>query len=449
MAPTRSTCASGHEIAAVCERGAGAVYPPARRSRPSVSALGPTACIWQTRSWAVRTEARRLCHRRKVPSRIGSRYGQHLRRDIRIGALPALGRRLHRGWAPTASTETKRNLSPVLGLEGYRTIAAQVPRNGDRAADMSPSAASKRRGRRRAPRSRTSTASPSIRAHCCGRTRHPAAETQKIATINIIETDNEKRSDYRRTDVPFRVFSSEPEIEFQRVDGPCDRGLEHGDGHRVETMKRIDMNDPERRHARPCETPRHPGCCPQDTSGVRDAARAVLAAQLAREAFGTDFIKLEIHPDPRYLLPDPVETLKPPRNWAKLGFVVHALLQADPVLCKRLERGGSQVHQSCPSRRRSAPTRPRDARSAGDHYRAEQRPRGDRRRSRRTVACAAAMELGADAVLVNTAIAVRATRAQWRRPSPRRRGRTRGYEAGLGAQSRCAGASSPLTAFFD
>lgn len=78
-----------------------------------------------------------------------------------------------------------------------------------------------------------------------------------------------------------------------------------------------------------------------NTSGVRDAAEAVLAAQLAREAFGTDFIKLEIHPDPRYLLPDPVETLKATEELARMGFVVLPYIQADPVLCKRLEEAGA------------------------------------------------------------------------------------------------------------
>ena len=59
-----------------------------------------------------------------------------------------------------------------------------------------------------------------------------------------------------------------------------------------------------------------------NTSGARDAREAVLAAQLAREAFETDFIKLEIHPDPKYLLPDPVETLKATGELAKLGFKI-------------------------------------------------------------------------------------------------------------------------------
>ena len=59
-----------------------------------------------------------------------------------------------------------------------------------------------------------------------------------------------------------------------------------------------------------------------NTSGVRDAKEAVFAAQLAREAFETNFLKLEIHPDPRYLLPDPIETLKATEELAKLGFIV-------------------------------------------------------------------------------------------------------------------------------
>ena len=59
-----------------------------------------------------------------------------------------------------------------------------------------------------------------------------------------------------------------------------------------------------------------------NTSGVRDAEEAVFAAQMAREAFGTNWLKLEIHPDPRYLLPDSVETLKATEKLVKMGFVV-------------------------------------------------------------------------------------------------------------------------------
>ena len=78
-----------------------------------------------------------------------------------------------------------------------------------------------------------------------------------------------------------------------------------------------------------------------NTSGVRNAEEAVFAAQMAREAFGTNWLKLEIHPDPRYLLPDSVETLKATEQLVKLGFVVLPYCQADPTLCKHLEEAGA------------------------------------------------------------------------------------------------------------
>ena len=78
-----------------------------------------------------------------------------------------------------------------------------------------------------------------------------------------------------------------------------------------------------------------------NTSGVRTAKEAVLAAQLAREALETNWIKLEIHPDAKYLMPDPIETLKATEELAKLGFVVLPYIHADPVLCKRLEDAGT------------------------------------------------------------------------------------------------------------
>lgn len=79
-----------------------------------------------------------------------------------------------------------------------------------------------------------------------------------------------------------------------------------------------------------------------NTSGVRTAKEAVFAAQLAREALETNWIKLEIHPDPKYLLPDPIETLKAAKELVKKGFVVMPYIHADPVLCKRLEEVGTQ-----------------------------------------------------------------------------------------------------------
>ena len=77
-----------------------------------------------------------------------------------------------------------------------------------------------------------------------------------------------------------------------------------------------------------------------NTSGAKTAAEAVFAAHLAREALGTNWLKLEIHPDPKYLLPDPIETLKAAEQLVKEGFVVLPYCGADPVLCKRLEEAG-------------------------------------------------------------------------------------------------------------
>ena len=186
-----------------------------------------------------------------------------------------------------------------------------------------------------------------------------------------------------------------------------------------------------------------------NTSGVRTAKEAVFAAQLAREALETNWIKLEIHPDPKYLLPDPIETLKATAELVKLGFVVMPYIHADPVLCKRLEDVGAQcvmplgapigsnkgimtkafleiiIEQS------NVPVIVDAGIGAPSH-------------------AALAMELGADAVLVNTAIAVSqdpilmalafnlAVKA----------GRL-AYKAKLAPPRKYADASSPLTSFLN
>ena len=186
-----------------------------------------------------------------------------------------------------------------------------------------------------------------------------------------------------------------------------------------------------------------------NTSGVRNAKEAVLAAQLAREAFGTNFIKLEIHPDPKYLLPDPVETLAATEELAKSGFVVLPYIQADPVLCKRLEDVGTAAVMPL-----AAPIGTNKGMVTRESLKIiiEQ--------SRVPVVvdaglgapshAAEAMELGADAVLVNTAIAVAGNPVRMARAFADATAAGReAYEAGLGAVSSCAEASSPLTSFLD
>ncbi|AIN46940.1 thiazole synthase [Candidatus Palibaumannia cicadellinicola] len=77
-----------------------------------------------------------------------------------------------------------------------------------------------------------------------------------------------------------------------------------------------------------------------NTSGAKTADEALFVARLAREAIGTNWIKLEIHPDMQYLLPDPIETLKAAGKLVKEGFIVLPYCSADPVLCRRLEEVG-------------------------------------------------------------------------------------------------------------
>lgn len=184
-----------------------------------------------------------------------------------------------------------------------------------------------------------------------------------------------------------------------------------------------------------------------NTSGARNADEAVLAAQLAREALKTHWIKLEIHPDPRYLLPDPIETLRATEQLANQGFVVLPYIHADPVLCKRLEDAGTAAVMPL-----GAPIGSNLGLRTLDFLEIiieqSQVPVIVDAGIGAPSDAAKAMELGADAVLVNTAIAVvqHPVRMAEAFKEAVIAGR-KGYEAGLGAAQRQASASSPLTSF--
>jgi thiazole synthase len=142
-----------------------------------------------------------------------------------------------------------------------------------------------------------------------------------------------------------------------------------------------------------------------NTSGVRTAEEAVFAAKMAKEALGTSWVKLEIHPDPRYLLPDPVETLKAAEILVKEDFTVLPYIHADPVLCKRLEDVGTAAVM--PLAAPIGSNKGLEMREMLQIIIAESRvpvviDAGIGAPSH----AAEAMEMGADAVLVNTAIAV-------------------------------------------
>jgi thiazole synthase len=184
-----------------------------------------------------------------------------------------------------------------------------------------------------------------------------------------------------------------------------------------------------------------------NTSGALDAGEAVRLAHLARSAGLPNWVKLEIHPDPRHLLPDPIETLKAAEQLVREGFVVLPYINADPVLAKRLQEVGTATVMPLGSpigSNRGIQTRDQiriiieqatvpvviDAGLGAPSHAAE------------------AMEMGADAVLVNTAIAVAddplrmATAFRLAVEAGRM-----AFEIGLAAQLDGASPTSPLTGF--
>ncbi len=186
-----------------------------------------------------------------------------------------------------------------------------------------------------------------------------------------------------------------------------------------------------------------------NTSGAMNAAEAVRLARLARAAGLGNWVKLEIHPDPHYLLPDPIETLKAAEVLVKEGFIVLPYINADPVLAKRLAEAGCATVMPLGSpigSARGVETRAQieiiieqatvpvvvDAGLGSPSHAAE------------------AMELGADAVLINTAIAVASDPIRMARAfkAAVEAGRD-AYEIGLAPRSREAQATSPLTGFLE
>jgi thiazole synthase len=184
-----------------------------------------------------------------------------------------------------------------------------------------------------------------------------------------------------------------------------------------------------------------------NTSGAMNAEEAVRLARLAVAAGLPKWVKLEIHPDPRYLLPDGVETLKAAEILVGEGFIVLPYINADPVLAKRLQEAGAATVMPLGSpigSNRGLQTRDQiriiveqatvpvivDAGIGAPSHAAE------------------AMELGADAVLVNTAIAVSGdpTRMAVAFRMAVEAARI-AYEIGLAAEQETANPTSPLTAF--
>lgn len=186
-----------------------------------------------------------------------------------------------------------------------------------------------------------------------------------------------------------------------------------------------------------------------NTSGAADADEAIRLARLARAMGLPDWVKLEVTPDPRYLLPDPVETLRAAEVLVADGFTVLPYCGADPVLCKRLEEIGCATVMPLGSWIGSNQgLRTRDALKVIIEQ--AQIPVVVDAGLGAPSHAAEAMELGADAVLVNTAIAIaRDPREMALAFAEAVRAGRRGYLSGLGPRLATADASSPLTGFLD
>ena len=184
-----------------------------------------------------------------------------------------------------------------------------------------------------------------------------------------------------------------------------------------------------------------------NTSGARDADEAVRLSRLARAATGINWIKLEVTPDPNYLLPDPVETLKAAQILIKEGFIVLPYINADPILAKKLEDAGTATVMPLAS-------------PIGSNQGLKTRAAIEIIIEQANVPvvvdaglglpshAAEAMEMGADAVLVNTAIATADNPVEMARAFKLavEAGRL-AYNCGPAAAGKKANASSPLTGF--
>jgi thiazole synthase len=186
-----------------------------------------------------------------------------------------------------------------------------------------------------------------------------------------------------------------------------------------------------------------------NTSGARTAEEACRLARLGREATGSTWLKLEIHPDPRYLLPDPIETMKAAEILIKDGFIVLPYINADPVLAKRLADAGCATIMPLGSPIGSARGLETRASLAIIIEQATVPVVVDAGLGAPSHA-AAAMEMGADAVLINTAVAVATDPVRMAEAFKIAvaAGRT-AHEIGLAPQRREADATSPLTGFLN
>jgi thiazole synthase len=184
-----------------------------------------------------------------------------------------------------------------------------------------------------------------------------------------------------------------------------------------------------------------------NTSGARNAKEAIFAAELARDLLDTAWLKLEIHPDPKYLMPDPIETLLAAEKLCQMGFKVLPYVHADPVLCRRLEESGCAAVMPLASPIGSNQGLATEAFLKIIIEQAKVPVIVDAGLGAPSQACRA-MEMGADAVLVNTAIASsRSPIVMAKCFADAVKAGREAYLAGLGQVLPHATNTSPLTGF--
>lgn len=340
------------------------------------------------------------------------------------------------GLGPYRWTSTKKNLSPILGLEGYRRLMEQMKEEridipvtaigGIEQKDMS--------GLRQAGVQSIAFSGALVHAR------------DWPGTIGSMEAELKEGLVIAGRHFHSRLFTGTGKFGSSAV---MEQALLASGSELVTVaLKRVDVRKNDKddillhlRHP-------HIHLLP-NTSGVRTAKEAVFAAELAREALGTNWLKLEIHPDPRWLMPDPIETLAAAEDLVRRGFIVLPYIHADPVLCRRLEEVGVAAVMPLGS-----PIGSNKGLLTSDFLEIIMA------QSKVPVVvdagigapsdAARALEMGADAVLVNTAIAASAHPVQMARAFRMavESGRL-AYEARLAKPSSMAAASSPLTAFLD
>jgi len=181
-----------------------------------------------------------------------------------------------------------------------------------------------------------------------------------------------------------------------------------------------------------------------NTSGARNADEAIRLAHLARAASGSSWLKLEVTPDPRTLLPDPVETLLATEQLVKDGFIVLPYMNADPILALKLQDAGAAAVMPLGSPIGTNQGVLTDAMVEIIIEQARVPVVVDAGIGAPSHA-AYAMEMGADAVLVNTAISIAGDPVAMAAAFAKavEAGRT-AYVAGMGQRSKQASASSPV-----